>query len=347
MTVPNSILRITRILGNTFCFLGKCMGILFVMPYFLPLKHHTIWAGNYFSPDPQQQIHSGSLLAVYERLPAQAAKEQLLMVHGFSGSQFSFRKNIQCMLDSGYRVKLLDLPGFGHAAKGPGFDYADTTRNKTIVQELSALTILGSDGKTTSMNSPDGKWILIGHSMGAAVVLEVASLVPKKIKAIVLIDGFALPASSKENVKRTSFYFPPLGRWADVIGSNYIFNEKTFKGLLRSAYASEPVEEDVYGYLNPFRESANSASAVFRMAAGQGNAKVDKEKIKNIPLLMLWGEKDTWIPLPSSSAFLKEFPQTRFVKIKEAGHCPMETHAQAVNKEILNFIQSLSAVKSH
>jgi pimeloyl-ACP methyl ester carboxylesterase len=53
------------------------------------------------------------------------------------------------------------------------------------------------------------------------------------------------------------------------------------------------------------------------------NSKFDFERL-TMPTLILWGAKDSWIPVTQAHAFEKAIPGSNLIIFDEAGHVPME-----------------------
>ncbi|MEM3711902.1 MAG: alpha/beta hydrolase, partial [Thermoprotei archaeon] len=60
---------------------------------------------------------------------------------------------------------------------------------------------------------------------------------------------------------------------------------------------------------------------------------------KGIPTLIVWGEKDTLIPLTSAYIFKEKMPQSELVVIRGAGHVPHWEIPESFNKKIISFLK--------
>jgi pimeloyl-ACP methyl ester carboxylesterase len=173
--------------------------------------------------------------------------------------------------------------------------------------------------------------------MGGSVIGQYASKFSEQIQSLIFIDG--LPFSQTHSIFQSLALYPPLLKWADVILEHKFLNIKSFQELLSSAYSKDADIESATGYMKPF-EVNNSGSAIFRMAAHSGYSNTNDSVINSIPKLIIWGKNDQWIPITNASTYLKK-PHTQSFIIEDAGHCPMETHPQKVNKAITDFISKL------
>ena len=97
----------------------------------------------------------------------------ILFVHGFACSHEDWRFQTR-YFEKTQEVVACDLRGHGQTPGRP--------------QECS-IEHYGGDVAALIMNLELEKTILVGHSMGCRVVLEAARLVPKRVSALVLVDG--------------------------------------------------------------------------------------------------------------------------------------------------------------
>jgi len=238
-------------------------------------------------------------------------------VHGFSDSTLCFLKNIDILQKNNCLVVAIDLPAFGYSDKGDTADYA----MENVFSIIDTLTGLHA--------KPGQKWHWVGHSMGASVAGTYAAVNPEKVLSLTLIDGVPVKVDKAIGFGNSLLKFPPLLRWADVVAAE-MSNFETFKGLVNSAYACIPDSEAVNGYLQPFLYKG-SGSAIFRMAAMQKGIDFKEDNLDHFSVNIIWGSKDTWLPIDGMRNFLQKHPKARGSVINGAGHCPMETHYREVN----------------
>ena len=255
-------------------------------------------------------------------------KHKALLVHGFSGSTFSFRNNYNSLINNHSLVVAIDMPAFGYSDKSEHADYTDSNKINAIHYLLQHID------KITN----NKKWNLIGHSMGAIVIGQFASRYSEQTKSLIFIDGLPFNQTPHSFLQKLILY-PPLLKWADLILEHYFLNQKSFSNLLTSAYGQKVDEASSNGYMKPF-ENKGSGSAIIRMGSNYTKAPINDSILNTIPKLIIWGNRDAWIPLMSASDYLKR-PSTLTLIIEQAGHCPMETHANEVNPAITDFISKL------
>ena len=259
-------------------------------------------------------------------IPKNKATRKVLLIHGFSGSTISFRKNIDTLVKLGALVVAIDLPAFGFSDKSDTANYAIEKTFKAINQITSLYD-----------SACNEKYTVVGHSMGASVAGVYASNFPEKIKSVVLIDGAPFQNPGGGWLAKILFGYPPLKRWANVLCKRYFATPDKFKELLSSAYGEPADSSAVNAYLYPFCYK-NSGSAIFKMATAENNFEFNAAVFKSQPLLVIWGKNDNWLPIGLFNKFIKNFPGAQTYLVDNAGHCPMETKPEEVNKTLAAFI---------
>ena len=251
-------------------------------------------------------------------------KGNILLIHGFCGSTFSWRKNADTLAGNGYNVVAVDLPGFGYSDRSPGLNHSATFNAQLLWQLLDTIH--------------QGNWILAGHSMGAGTALAMASLHPEKTEKLILVDGAYSNSRGSSGAFGYLLTSGPVKRWAEVLGHRYFFNTTKIHQLLASAYSSAPDSDAVNGYLAPLMLK-NTASDILDLATSKEISNVNLETLK-MPVLSVWGKDDKWVPYNKSQKYLEPLTALKTVMLDSAGHCPMETQRAAFNTNLLTFLNS-------
>lgn len=252
------------------------------------------------------------------------AKGNILFIHGFSGSTFSWRKNTDVLAANGYNVVALDLPPYGFSDKPAKYNYSVTANAALVWKVLEELY-------------PDQKeWILIGHSMGGNTAFAANALYPEKVKAMICIDGGGLVSQNPKWITRIALKNPVTYITAELVGKLFFFKYKRIEKLLLSAYGQPPEREAIEGYLRGLKQK-RTAGKIMAAAASKEIFKPTDERLPS-KLLFIWGEKDNWLPLKGGLGLRNKYPLSELYIVKEAGHCPMETHSTEVNQKIIEFL---------
>lgn len=299
--------------------------MLFTLPYAFSIQEFT--PENNFKPFPESHFVKIEGIKIHYRewiTASDSAKGNVLLIHGFSGSTFSWRKNIDTLVHAGYHVVAVDVPPFGFSS-----------REKKVNHSVSANALLLWK-LADSLNNK--QWIIAGHSMGASIAGAMAAMHPDKTAKLILVDGTFgdVEKSNKVNFLGWLVSTGPVKRLAEVIAKKKFYNYEKFKELLTSAYAKEPDSLAIVGYLEPFKIK-RTASAILELSRSK---EIQSLKLSDItgPILVVWGSKDTWIPIEAWRNFIKKYPSAKFEVIEGAGHCSMETNSNEFNKLMINFI---------
>ena len=128
--------------------------------------------------------------------------------------------------------------------------------------------------------------------------------------------------------------------------SNTLFeraaNKKVIKEILMRAYPSgRNIDDELIEILyNPSqRENSKEAFRGFINLFDDYLATDFFEKI-NVPIQLIWGEKDPWESLNEAKEWKKSYESIkRLDVIKNAGHCPHDENPEETNLLIYKFIQ--------
>jgi len=208
-------------------------------------------------------------------------------------------------LGGAHRVYALDLPPFGFSQRRGPFTIAHW---RDLVERFDAA--LG-------IRRP----VLVGHSLGAAVAVSVATHAPRRVRGIVLLDGDALPGGGS-GAWLSHLLVPPWYTSLYRIATDW---DWLFRKGLRSAWGSGSppftpafVEE----WERPFRVSGTAAAFASMLGHGIQGVTVSELEQVRVPRLVAWGSRDTVDSVPAGrrTASLLGAP---FVELPGAGHLSM------------------------
>ncbi|GIV44254.1 MAG: hypothetical protein KatS3mg035_1377 [Bacteroidia bacterium] len=144
------------------------ISLILALVYFIPLKPTL----DYSEPSllfPNSTIDKIGDVYVHYRIfePTSPFKGNVFMIHGFAGSTFSWRKNVAVLTENGFKVVCMDLPCFGLSERK--LDWEHSPENRALLAWKLAHQIASNEN-----------WHLIGHSMGASVILSMGQIQPQK-----------------------------------------------------------------------------------------------------------------------------------------------------------------------
>ena len=123
----------------------------------------------------------------------------VLLVHGFPETWWSWRHQIDALVDAGYRVIAPDLRGYGASTREGPFDLA------TLAGDMAALIAALGHARAH----------VVGHDWGGATAWQLAAHHPERVSRLVVIDC-PLPERLEQQLAR-------VPRWAQVRRSWYIY----------------------------------------------------------------------------------------------------------------------------
>lgn len=99
-----------------------------------------------------------------------------MLVHGAWHGAWCWYRTVTLLAAAGHAVTVIDLPAHG----------VDATPPATVTLAAYAARVIAA------LEAIDGPVILVGHSMGGAVISTVAEARPEKIEKLVYLAGFLL-----------------------------------------------------------------------------------------------------------------------------------------------------------
>ncbi len=266
----------------------------------------------------QQKNKSKNGIAYYKTGKGPA----VILIHGLGLRSESWIEQIK-ILKKNYTIYSLDLPGHG--------------QSKLLSKKRSKLKSLCSEItkfiKLININSP----ILIGHSLGALITIEIAGNNPNILKSGIAISSVYKRSKDalrkvqkrakeiKENPNEEILVNKLIERWFGKSKSLKMYNHAKFiKKLL------------LLNKKNNFVGYANAYDLFSRL---DGNSTKTIKNIK-VPMLYITGEKDL-NSTPSMSKKLAKINDHNYAVIKGARHMVQLTHAKQCNFHLINFIKGL------
>jgi pimeloyl-ACP methyl ester carboxylesterase len=228
----------------------------------------------------------------------------ILFLHGFGASLQTWDSWAQALSED-YRVISVDLPGFGLTGEDPSGIYTDQRSVEVLEAFLKELNI--------------PKVVLVGNSMGGKLAWQFTARYPNQVSKLVLIspDGYASPGIQYGKK-------PDVPAIADLY--RYFFS-KTFLAMnLKPAYADPNTLNDalVNRYYDLMLAPGVRGAILARMQQTVLQDPVPSLASIQVPTLLIWGEKDAFIPISNSNDYLKVMPNAKRVSLPNIGHLPQE-----------------------
>ena len=250
--------------------------------------------------------------------------QPVVLVHGIAASLHDWSDLAFQLRDSGMETVALDLPGHGDSCKPDGLDlYHLGNVFDTMVEWIRDLEL-------------DAPPILIGHSMGAYLILEYALRYPDQTLGLILIDPFfsqnQIPAlmrlSYRENMIAAAARRSVPGWFYDwMIDTISLLNPGRY--FLKHDLP-QPVRRQM---ADNYR---HAAPGIYRLPFTARNL---EPYLPNIitPALVIYGTRDTTLDPRSFARLINLLPNAEGKSLK-AGHVPHQSNPEETNQCILDFM---------
>lgn len=216
--------------------------------------------------------------------------EPLLILHGWGGSSDSWLEVQQILGTKGFKVIVLDLPGFGKSHSPPApwevKNYSDFVSD--FIRKFGLENL-----------------IIIAHSFGGRIAIKFTSLHPENVKRLILCASGGI--RTEPNLKeRILFSLAWLG--------NILFSPKPLRRFKDRAR--------IFLYRLARRHDYINAKGVMK----ETFRKVVAEDLTpclhqiHVPTLIVWGEKDKMVPLKVAYIFKEKIPDSKLEIFPKIGH---------------------------
>jgi pimeloyl-ACP methyl ester carboxylesterase len=251
---------------------------------------------------------SGTALRVLDPEAKGTEKDpSLLFIHGAGGNVGIWERQ-GVFFDGKHSVFRLDLPG--HGGSGPRGEESISAYSQWVRSSSQRLFA-------------ERPFVLVGHSMGGAIVLELALDPPDGLQGIVLVASGAKLAVTRAIFQMLEqdpeAFFESMGQYAFSSAAPMALRE-CFVRMTRTC--PPPV---IY---NDFK------------ACDHFDVRSRLPEIK-LPTLVLCGEEDQLTPVKYSRYLQENITPSRLVLIPHAGHMVMAEQPDILNRAIDSFLDTL------
>jgi pimeloyl-ACP methyl ester carboxylesterase len=245
----------------------------------------------------------------------------VVLVHGTPTRSYLWR-NIVPALAEHRSVYVYDLLGYGESEKGEGQDVSIAAQARVLKELVQAW----------GLEEP----AIAGHDIGGGIVLRAQLLEGLRFSRVALLDAVVLgprlsePRSSTWHVREHTEAYEAM--------PNHLF------GAFFSAYLGETnsnLGEDAFeAYLAPWwgeegrKAFVRQALQVEERHTGEIEPRLASVEI---PVLVVWGEKDGWLDPSLALRLRNEIPGSELKLIQEGGHFVQEDAPEEIAKTLAGF----------
>lgn len=256
----------------------------------------------------------------------------VVMLHGSFASLHTWSA-WQEALSPYFMTVSIDFPGHGLTGPDPEKRYSIRDYSQLVIRLMEKLDL--------------ENYHLAGNSMGGAVALQIASTRPDRVLSLNLVDASGAPKLSSESLpdsvqKTTSGGVAWIFKMARNPILSKVFLNCTPKFLfamnMKQVYGDESriSEENLERYYELMLREGNRKATIDRLTTPR-DSDIDFSRL-TMPTLILWGEKDTWIPVSQGFSLEKAIPGSNLIIFSGVGHVPMEEIPKESVAEYLSFL---------
>jgi pimeloyl-ACP methyl ester carboxylesterase len=259
-------------------------------------------------------------------LDAGSGDEAAVFVHGNPGSGEDWRALVA---GAGRFVRAVapHMPGFGRASKPADFDYTVDGYARHLGRLLAALGIR--------------RVHLVLHDFGGPWGLAWAAANPSRVASVTLINIGVLRGYRWHLLARL-WRTPLLGELGMALTTR-----AGFRALLRIGNPRGLPRDFVDRMHDDF--DAGTRRAILRLYRATGDVDGLSDRLHSalrpldLPALVVWGERDPYLPARYADAQRETFPRAGVVRLPDSGHFPYADNPAAVADAVLPFLRKQSS----
>lgn len=251
--------------------------------------------------------------------------EAVVMLHGAgpgASGWSNFNRNIGAFVDAGYRVLLLDCPGFNKS------ESVASVSNRFLLNAQAVKGLIDELGIE--------RIHLVGNSMGGASSLAFATEYPEALDKMVLMGPAGLGQSQfhalpMEGIKLLfQLYREPTLENLQRMIQVFVFDPTQIEDdLIRMRYENMMNHpEHLSNWVKAFDENPRSIMVDYSPRLAEIKAKT----------LVAWGRDDRFVPLDWGLKLLWGLPDARLHIFNRCGHWAQWEHAEEFNRLALDFL---------
>jgi pimeloyl-ACP methyl ester carboxylesterase len=254
----------------------------------------------------------------------------VVLIHGITSDSSTWRRVLP-YLARRFTVIAPDLAGHGGSAKPKG-DYS-LGAHASGVRDL--LLALGHDRAT-----------FVGHSLGGGIAMQISYQFPERCERLVLVDSGGLGRDVSLLLRAATLpgseFVLPLLSASRLLDAGRLAGSALGRLGLR---AGTDIEEMARGHATLSDREARAAFVqTLRSVVEPGGQRVNASNrlylAKHLPLLLVWGERDSLIPVAHGREAHEHVPGSRLEVFADSGHFPQLDEPERFLDVVVDFIAS-------
>jgi pimeloyl-ACP methyl ester carboxylesterase len=236
----------------------------------------------------------------------------LLLLHGFPATRHLWSEVVPPLVAAGFRVIVPDLAGYGDSTAAPGVRIDMGSQARWMEQVLDELGVK--------------RFALVAHDVGTAAAQLMVVNSPERLRGLALLDGVYGGDWAMEAISSIQSWDPAEAHRLFAVLRRRLGKTDELRRML-SAYQGQE------GGLRLIRASRDLDP---RQTADIGTG----VRESGVPAIVLWGERDEFLPLESVGQPLADSLGTALIRLPGGHFTPLECPAQVADA-LCSFLNGL------
>jgi pimeloyl-ACP methyl ester carboxylesterase len=250
-------------------------------------------------------------------------REPIVFVHGLGGQWQNWLENVPRAAQE-RRVIALDLPGFGLSP-----------------MPRDPITISGYGRTVAALADRLGldRFDVVGNSMGGYIGAEVAIQFPQRVDQLLLVSAAGITSADLAHAPIMT-----LGRVAAAIATHTTAQDRQLAARPKSRHMALLLVARHPSRLKPdlayegFFKGTGKPGFTDALRASLDYDFRDRLPEIGVPTLIVWGEKDSIIPVRDADEFERLIRDSRKVVMQDTGHISMAERPGTFNDLMMEFL---------
>ncbi|GEM_PF-906310 len=254
---------------------------------------------------------------------------KLFMIHGFACNTRFWDEMVEILLKKGFICVRPDVPNCG-------FSTRETKDVKPIDREVLLIHLLEFLDNAGSV--PAGKWILMGHSMGGGISMNLAKEYKDKFSCVMLYAPMS--AVNAPNFVKTIVTLDPMCNLMDKIFGPCCSHDPVVKAviMLMTVDVRYSALFETYKFADGLTVPKSGTAMCYMMARAKPTLYENMAKV-DLPIKLFWGQMDLFNAKGVVKKFQNALNNPDVTVTKLAGHCLVQNCAPEVCAESIDFLK--------
>jgi 4,5:9,10-diseco-3-hydroxy-5,9,17-trioxoandrosta-1(10),2-diene-4-oate hydrolase len=249
----------------------------------------------------------------------------MLLIHGLLGSSRNWRNNIDALAQHA-AVYAIDLVNMGKSQRVGGLDPGLRATARRIIAVMDALELPEVD--------------LVAHSYGGAVALMVAELHPRRVRRLILFAPANPYSRSGDQIVRTY-----STTWGEFLARLLPYFPAPLQRIALGELYGGPgrvVDRCLHEIVDVLRNPVTLRHVLCIVRCWfpeRAKLKAALRRVKRIPTLLVWGDRDYTVSLSSAVKLNRKLRGSELIVLPGGGHAVFEETPEQANRIVLEWLE--------